>query len=240
MAGHSKWSNIKRHKAVVDAKRGKIWTKVSKEITVATRLGGKDVGSNPRLRDAIVAGKAANMPKDTIARAIARGAGEIEGAVYEEIVYEGYGPGGAAIIVESMTDNRNRTVSELRHMFSKNGGNLGESGCVAWIFTKKGFIEVEKGNTTEDELMEFVLEVGADDLAEAEAAFEVSCDKNDLGSVREAIAEKFKVISFEVVAEPANTVELAGDNSEKMIKLLELLDDHDDVQNVHTNAEFSE
>lgn len=238
MAGHSKWANIKRAKGANDAKRGKLWTKISREITVSVRMSGKDINSNPRLRDAVNLAKTNNMPKDTINRAIAKGAGELASDNYDEITYEGYGPGGAAVFVESMTDNKNRTVADLRNIFSKNGGNLGESGCVAWMFTKKGLIEVEK-SISEEALFETAVELGAEDVSDAGEVFEVSCELSSLSTIRESLEEKsIPVKGFEIVAEPSNTVDLDGENAESMIKLLEALEDHDDVQRVHTNADF--
>ncbi len=240
MAGHSKWANIKRAKGVNDAKRGKVWTKISREITVATRISGRDISSNPRLRDAVSLAKSNNMPKDTINRAIAKGAGELASDNYDEINYEGYGPGGAAVFVESMTDNKNRTVADIRNIFNKNGGNLGESGCVAWMFSKKSLIEVEK-IFSEEELFEIAIELGVNDVSDAGEVFEISCELGSAAGVREGLENKsIPVKGFQIVAEPSSTVTLTGENSESMIKLLEALEDHDDVQHVHTNADFPE
>lgn len=241
MAGHSKWANIKHRKGAQDAKRGKIWTKLSKEITIAAKISGGDATSNPRLRDAIANAKSNNMPKDTIERAIKRGTGELEGISYEEITYEGYGPGGAAIIVECLTDNKNRSVSELRFIFNKNDGNLGETGCVNWIFQKKGIVVLPGKSTDEDELMEIALELGAEEIEKDEESgdFQVQCEPTDLSALREGLESKYSIERFGVEAIPSNTVALDGENSEKMIRLLEALDDHDDVQNVHTNADFA-
>lgn len=241
MAGHSKWANIKRTKGANDAKRGKIWTKISREITVSVKMGGKEISSNPRLRDAVALARTNNMPKDTINRAIAKGAGETDTDNYSEITYEGYGPGGAAVFVESMTDNKNRTVADLRTIFNKNGGNLGESGCVGWMFTKKGLIELEK-NVSEELLFETAAELGAEDVTEGDESFEVRCELSDLASVREGLEKNtaLKVKAFQIIAEPSNTIALEGENAEAMIKLLEALEDNDDVQRVHTNADFPE
>ena len=239
MAGHSKWANIQHRKGAQDKRRGKIWTKISRELTVATKGSGKDPAANPRLRDAIALARSNNMPKDTINRAIAKGAGELASESYEEINYEGYGPGGAAIFLEALTDNRNRTVADLRNLFSKNGGNLGESGCVAWMFQKKGLIEVEKASLTEEEVFETALEFNAEDVETHDECFFVSCAYADLSALREGLERnKYTIRRFEIVAEPSNTVNLEGEKSEKMLRLLESLDDHDDVQRVHCNAEF--
>lgn len=240
MAGHSKWANIKHRKGAQDAKRGKIWTKLSKEITVSAKIGGGDATTNPRLRDAIASARSNNMPKDTIEKAIKRGTGELEGVTYEEISYEGYGPGGAAILLECMTDNTNRSVSELRFIFSKNGGNLGESGCVSWMFKKVGLLVIPKAGVEEDKLMEDALENGAEEMEEQENAFHVLCDYTELGSLRESLEDKYKIERFEITSIPSNTIDLDGENAEKMLKLLDALEDHDDVQRLHTNAEFAE
>lgn len=240
MAGHSKWANIKHRKGAQDAKRGKIWTKLSKEVTVAAKIGGGDTNSNPRLRDAIAAAKSQNMPKDTIEKAVKRGTGELEGVTYEEITYEGYGPGGAAVLLECLSDNTNRSVSELRFIFSKNSGNLGESGCVNWMFKKVGMLEIAKAGVEEEELMELALENGADEIEEQDDSFLVTCAPAELGTLREALEAKYTVNRFEITATASTMTPLEGENAEKMLKLLDALDDHDDVQNVHTNADFAE
>jgi YebC/PmpR family DNA-binding regulatory protein len=242
MAGHSKWANIKHRKGAVDAKRGKIFTRLIKEITVAARMGGGDVTSNPRLRSAVAAAKSENMPKDNIARAIKKGTGEIEGEVYEEILYEGYGPGGVAVLVECMTDNRNRTVADIRHYFAKSNGNLGESGCVNWMFDKKGLIVVDKETTTEDELMDVALEAGAEDVIEEEGEFHVMTSPEEFDEVREGLEEGgVKFISASVSMVPQNTIEVTEENVAKsLLKLLENLEDHDDVQNVHANFDIDD
>ncbi|MBW1698034.1 MAG: YebC/PmpR family DNA-binding transcriptional regulator [Deltaproteobacteria bacterium] len=240
MSGHSKWSTIRHKKSAVDAKRGKIFSKLIKEITVAARVGGgADPASNPRLRAAIAAAKTENMPKENIERAIKKGAGEIEGANYEESVYEGYGPGGAAVLVESLTDNKNRAVAEIRHIFAKNGGNLGESGCVAWMFQKKGYINIEKDKVDEDVLMEIALEAGAEDVREDNNSFEIVTDPKDFETVKEAI-EKASIpyVVAEITMLPQSTTNLQGAQAEQMVRLMEALEDCDDVQKVYTNADI--
>ena len=241
MSGHSKWSTIKHKKAAIDAKRGQKFTKIIKEITVAARLGGGDPGANPRLRTAILSGKAVNMPADNIDRAIKKGTGELEGVSYEEITYEGYGVGGAAILVEVMTDNKNRTVAEIRTIFTKAGGALGESGCVGWMFHKQGIIRVPADTISEDALMEIVLEAGADDMILAGDAFEIKTDPHKLEAVRDAmVAKKVNIQSAEVSMIPSNTVPLDEEAARKTLKLLDILEDHDDVQKVHSNFDISD
>ena len=241
MSGHSKWSSIKHKKAATDAKRGKIFTKLIKEITVAARSGGGDENANPRLRTAIQAAKSENMPKDNIERAIKKGTGELEGVSYEESIYEGYGPGGAAVLVESLTDNKNRTVADVRSIFSKNGGSLGENGCVAWMFNKKGYIAIESKSVEEDRLMEIALEAGAEDIREDNGNFEVITAPGDFEAVKEAI-EKASIpyIDAEVTMLPQNTTNLAGKEAEQMVRLMDMLEDCDDVQKVYTNADIPE
>ncbi len=240
MSGHSKWSTIKRKKGAVDAKRGKIFTRLIKEITVAARMGGGDPFGNPRLRAAIASAKTENMPKDNIERAIKKGTGELEGAVYEEITYEGYGPGGVAILVDCMTDNKNRTVADIRHYFSKSGGNLGESGCVSWMFTKKGTILVDKEDINEEELMEKALEAGAEDVVEEDNVFQVVTSPDDFEDVREALeADGVKFIEAAVAMVPQNTVDITDEKTAgQILTLLERLEDHDDVQNVYANFDI--
>ncbi len=242
MAGHSKWANIKHKKGAVDARRGKIFTRLIKEITVAARMGGGDIDGNPRLRSAVAAAKTENMPKDNITRAIKKGTGELEGEVYDEILYEGYGPGGVAVLVECMTDNRNRTVADIRHYFAKSNGNLGESGCVAWMFDKKGVIVVDSGSISEDELMDVALESGAEDVVEEESEFQVLTAADEFESVREALESAGIVMtSAEVTMVPQNTVEVTEENVAKsLMKLLDNLEDHDDVQNVHANFDIDD
>jgi len=240
VSGHSKWSTIKRKKGAIDAKRGKIFTRLIKEITVAARMGGGDADANPRLRSAIATAKAENMPKDNIERAIKKGTGELEGAVYEEITYEGYGPGGVAVLVDCMTDNKNRTVADIRHYFSKSGGNLGESGCVSWMFDKKGTILVEKETIDEEELMDKALEAGAEDVVEEDNVFQVVTAPDEFETVREALeADGVKFIEASVSMIPQNTVDITEEKSARQIlRLLESLEDHDDVQNVYANFDI--
>jgi YebC/PmpR family DNA-binding regulatory protein len=237
MSGHSKWSTIKHKKGAADAKRGKLFTRIIKELTVAARSGGGDPDGNPRLRSAIAEAKANNMPKDNIQNAIKRGTGEIEGASYEELTYEGYGPGGVAIIVEAMTDNTNRTTPEIRHIFEKNGGNLGTPGSVKFQFERKGYIGVEKSAATEEKLMEVALEAGADDLqTDDPEAFEIFTSPENFETVRQAI-EKAGIATAEakIGMFPANYVGVDESKSKAMMKLMDALDDHDDVQNVWSN-----
>jgi YebC/PmpR family DNA-binding regulatory protein len=241
MSGHSKWSSIKHKKAAVDAKRGKIFTKLIKEIMVAAKMGGGDPDANPRLRSAIAAAKSDNLPKDKIERAILKGTGDLEGINYEESVYEGYGPGGAAVLVESLTDNKNRTVADVRHIFSKNGGNLGENGCVSWMFKKKGYLVIERSRAKEETLMEAALEAGAEDIQEDESNFEVICEPDDFETVKAAIdAAGIPCIAAEITMLPDTTTNLVGKEAEQMFRLMEMLDDCDDVQKVYTNADIPE
>lgn len=239
MSGHNKWASIKHKKGAADARRGKIFTKLIKEITVAARLGGGDASGNPRLRSAIIAAKNENMPKDNIDRAIKKGTGELEGVNYEESTYEGYGPGGAAVMVESLTDNKNRTVAEIRHIFSKNGGNLGENGCVAWMFKKKGYFYVESGAVSEDVLMETSIEAGAEDVHEDEDGFEIITATEDFETVKAALeAASIPFKNAEVTMLPQSTTHLKGKEAEQMIRLMDSLEDCDDVQKVYTNADI--
>ena len=239
MSGHSKWSSIKHKKAATDAKRGKIFSKLIKEITVAARMGGGDQEANPRLRSAIQAAKSENMPKDNIERAIKKGTGELEGVNYEESIYEGYGPGGAAVLVESLTDNKNRTVADIRSIFGKNGGNLGENGCVAWMFDKKGYIAVESKSVDEDVLMEAAIDAGAEDIKEDNSNFEIITAPGDFEAVRVAIDKASIVyIDAEITMLPQTTANLAGKEAEQMVRLMEMLEDCDDVQKVYTNADI--
>lgn len=239
MSGHNKWASIKHKKGANDAKRGKIFTKLIKEITVAARMGGGDPVGNPRLRAAILAARAENMPKDNIERGIKKGTGELEGVSYEESIYEGYGPGGAAVLVESLSDNKNRSVAEIRHIFSKNGGSLGSSGCVAWMFKKKGYIALDRKAVEEETLMEKALDAGAEDVREDDSSFEVITAPEDFEAVKAAIDElKVPYISAEVTMLPQNTTSLAGKEAEQMVRLMDMLEDCDDVQKVHTNADI--
>jgi len=240
MSGHNKWSTIKHKKGAADAKRGKIFTKLIKEITVAAKIGGGDPDGNPRLRTAIDKAKAENMPKDNIERAIKKGTGGLEGVTYEETTYEGYGPGGVAVLVEVMTDNRNRTVSDVRSIFSKCNGNMGEAGCVSWMFDKKGLI-VFSGDADFDKLFEAALEAGADDVSDEDGQIEVTTDPSAFFDVREALEKAgFKYDSAEVTMIPQTMVKLEGKQAESMLRLMERLEDNDDVQNVYANFDISE
>src|SRR5881227_2086112 len=241
MSGHSKWHSIKHKKGATDAKRGKLFTKFIKEITVAARTGGGDPDANARLRKAILDAKAGNMPNDTIDRAIRRGTGAEEGVSYDEITYEGYGPGGVAVMVDSMTDNRNRTVAEIRHIFGKNGGNLGTSGAVNWMFERKGYIVVPKSSKPEDELFEIVTDAGAEDLRDDEDNFEVITSPDDFDAVLTAVKSagiEPQVAEVEMV--PKEYKRLEGAEAKQMLKLMEALEDHDDVQKVSANFDISE
>ncbi len=242
MSGHSKWHTIKHKKGALDAKRGKIFTKLIKEITVAARTGGSgDVEANARLRKAVTDAKAQNMPNDTIDRAIKRGTGELEGVSYDEITYEGYGIGGVAVLVETMTDNRNRTVAELRHLFSKNGGNLGEAGSVAWMFDKKGYIVVDKSAKSEDELFEIAIENGADDMQAEGDIFEIYTAPENFDAVHDAVkAAGIEPQAAEISMIPQNYIALTGEDAKKMLKLYEAIDDNDDVQKVYANFDIDE
>ena len=239
MSGHSKWSSIKHKKGITDARRGKVFSKLIKEITVAARTGGGDPSGNPRLRTAILAAKSENMPKDNIERAIKKGTGELEGVNYEESIYEGYGPGGAAVLIESVTDNKNRAVADIRHIFSKCGGNLGENGCVSWMFDSKGYIDVEKKAVDEDKLMEMAIEAGAEDVREDNNSFEIITEPDDFESVKTAIDNaSIPYVVAEITMLPRTMLELKGKQAEQMIKLMETLEDCDDVQKVYTNADI--
>jgi YebC/PmpR family DNA-binding regulatory protein len=241
MSGHSKWHSIKHKKGALDAKRGKLFTKFIKELTVAARTGGGDPDANARLRKAINDAKAGNMPNDTIDRAIRRGTGEEEGVNYEELTYEGYGPGGVALMVQSMTDNRNRTVAEIRHIFSKNGGNLGENGSVGWMFEKKGYIVVEKSAKSEEELFELAIDAGADDLRDDEDNFEIITSPDAFDAVLTAVkGAGIEPQVAEVEMMPQNYIKLEGADARQMLKLMEALEDHDDVQKVSANFDISE
>jgi YebC/PmpR family DNA-binding regulatory protein len=240
MSGHSKWATIKHKKGALDAKRGKIFTRLIKEITIAAKQGGGDPDGNPRLRGAIAAAKAENMPADNIKRAIQRGTGELEGVSYEEITYEGYGPGGVAVIVDVLTDNKNRAVSEIRHAFSKNGGNLGESNSVSWMFTKKGVIVVAKGAVSEERLTEVVLDAGADDLSDEGENWEILCEPKEFEGVMNALkAAKITPEHGEVTMISSTYTKLEGAPANQMMRLLETLEDLDDAQNVYSNFDMA-
>jgi YebC/PmpR family DNA-binding regulatory protein len=240
MSGHSKWSTIKHKKGAADAKRGKIFTRIIKEMTVAARMGGGDVDGNPRLRAAVAEAKANNMPKDNIDRAVKRGTGELEGVNYEELTYEGYGPGGVALLVETMTDNTNRTTPEIRHAFEKCGGNMGTPGSVRFQFERKGYFAIEKSAANEDRLMEIALEAGADDLQTDDAEiFEIYTTPEAFEQVRQALEKnKIPTVEAKLGMIPANYVKLDEQKSKQMMRLMEMLDDQDDVQNVYTNFDI--
>ena len=241
MSGHSKWATIRRKKGALDKKRGKLFTKLIKELTIAAREGGGDPGGNPRLRLAIDNAKAANMPADNIERAIKKATGELEGTTISELTYEGYGPGGIALLVEVATDNKNRAVAEVRHIFSRHGGNLSESGSVAWMFEKKGVITLPKQGKSEDEILEIALNAGAEDMHTADEFYEIQTDSGSFETVRKALLERKLTIdnaSLQWIAK--NMINIAGENAEKMMKLIEGLEDCDDVQNVFSNADFDE
>jgi YebC/PmpR family DNA-binding regulatory protein len=241
MSGHSKWHSIKHKKGATDAKRGKLFTKFIKEITVAARTGGGDPDANARLRKAILDAKAGNMPNDTIDRAVRRGTGAEEGVSYEEITYEGYGPGGVALLIEAVTDNRNRTVAEIRHMFSKNGGNLGEAGSVGWLFEKKGYIVVDKSARPEEELFDIAIEAGADDLRDDEDNFEIITSPENFEGVQTAIKSAgIEPQVAEVSMVPQTYIKLEGSNAQTMLRLMEAIEDHDDVQKVYANFDIDE
>jgi len=241
MSGHSKWHSIKHKKGAIDAKRGRMFTKVIKEITIAARIGGGDAEGNPRLRKAVLDAKELNMPADNIKRAIQKGTGELEGGQLEELQYEGYGPSGVAMIVEVVTDNRNRTVSEIRHVFSKNGGNMGESGSVAWMFNKKGYITVEKSKADEETLMNLAIDAGADDFAGDETSFEIYTTPDKFDAVLSAIKAKgITPETAEVSMIPQTYVKVEGRAAQQVVKLMEALDEHDDVQHVYGNFDIEE
>ena len=239
MSGHSKWATTKHKKAVIDAKRGKAFTKIAKELTIAAKLGGGDPDGNPRLRLAMEKARGVNMPSDNIKRAVQKGTGELPGVSYEEISYEGYGPGGVALLIDTLTDNKNRSVADLRFILSKNGGNLGETGCVAWIFESKGYLLVAKNKVDEDTLMSVALDAGAEDMKneEGEDNFEIIIDPSDFEAVKEAIEKAgIDLVSAEVTKLPKNEIELTNEQeAAQMIRLMETLEDHDDVQDVYAN-----
>jgi len=241
MSGHSKWSSIKHKKAATDAKRGKIFTRFIRELTIAARAGGGDPESNSRLRHAIDGARAANMPSDNIKKAIQRGTGELDGVNYEEFSYEGYGPGGVAILADAMTDNKNRTVSEVRHVFEKYNGNLGQQGCVSWMFTRKGVILVPQSAIGEDELMEIVIENGAEDMVKQGTSYEITTATEDFDKVHEALkARKLPIESAEIAKVPSTYIKLEGKQAEQMLRLYDKLEELDDIQNVWANFDISE
>ncbi|MGD9825456.1 YebC/PmpR family DNA-binding transcriptional regulator [Desulfobacter sp.] len=239
MSGHSKWSTIKHKKGAADKKRAKVFTKLIKEITVAARMGGGDPGANPRLRRAIDSAKAQNMPKDNVDRAIKKGTGDMDGVNYEELMYEGYGPGGVAVMVECLTDNKNRTIADVRYIFNKAGGNVGTDGCVAWMFDKKGVITISKENADEDTLMEVALDAGAEDIKDEGDSFDVLTAPEDFDAVKDAIdGAQIPYEVAEISMVPQNITAVSGKEAEQMVKFMEALDDNDDVQNFYTNADI--
>ncbi|OPX39802.1 MAG: transcriptional regulator [Desulfobacteraceae bacterium 4484_190.1] len=241
MSGHSKWSSIKHKKGAADAKRGKIFTRLIKEITVAARIGGGDPDGNPRLRTAIAAAKSENMPKENIERAIKKGTGELEGVSYEEISYDGYGPGGVAVLVDCLTDNKNRAVAEVKHLFERYGGNLGEPGCVSWLFEKKGLIVIDKDEVDEEQLMELALESGAEDVIDEESVFEVVTGPSDFESVKKAIEDsKISYSVAEISMIPKNLVKVEGKKAKQVLNLMQGLEDNEDVSHVYSNFDVSD
>ncbi len=241
MSGHSKWHSIKHKKAATDSKRGRIFTRLIKEMTAAARNGGGDVDANPRLRLAVATAKASNMPAENIKRAIMRGTGELPGVSYEDVNYEGYGPGGVAIFMHVLTDNRNRTVAEVRHILSKNGGNLGETGCVGWMFERKGYFVVEKSVADEEKLLDLVLGAGADDMREDGDNFEIFTTPDSFDAVRTALeSANIPTAAGEISMVPQNYVKLEGKSAQTMLKLMEALEDHEDIQNVWSNFDIDE
>ncbi len=242
MSGHSKWSTIKRKKGANDAKRGAIFTKLIKEITIAAKMGGGDIEGNPRLRSAVTAAKGENMPKENIDRAIKKGTGDLDGAVYEEILYEGYGPGGVAVLVETMTDNKNRTVADIRHFFAKSGGNLGESGCVGYMFDKKGTLSVDKAGVTEEQLMDLALEAGAEDVVEEDDSFQIVTAPEAFNDVVDRLEQgKVKFAEATLSMMPRITIEVTDEKTARsLLRLLDNLEDHDDVQKVHANFDIAD
>lgn len=241
MSGHSKWAGIKHKKAKVDAQRGRVFTKLIREITVAARVGGGDPAGNPRLRDAIDKAKSANMPQDNITRAVKKGTGELEGVTYEECVYEGYGPQGVAVLLDAVTDNRNRTTAEVRKLFSKFGGNLGEVGCVGWMFNKRGLIQVSAKGVDEERLLAVALEAGAEDVRSGEQVFEIVTDPKSFDAVKTALEQaSFPIEHAEVTMVPQSTVRVEGKAAEQVLRLLDELEEHDDVQHVYANFDIPE
>mgnify|MGYP001212210923 CR=1 FL=1 len=241
MSGHSKWATIKHKKGAADAKRGKIFTKLIKEISIAARLGGGDITANPRLRAAVLKARTANMPKDNVDRAIKKGLGELEGVDYQEITYEGYGPGGVAILIDVLTDNRNRTAADIRYILNRGGGNLGETGCVSYLFKRKGVIGFDAGKVTEDRVLEVALEAGAEDVSREGEVIEVITDPDEFETVLNALEKAgLEQVSAEITKVPDSYVTLDNEKTGKAVKLIEALDDHDDVQNVSSNLDIPE
>jgi YebC/PmpR family DNA-binding regulatory protein len=241
MSGHSKWATIKHKKAATDARRGKVFTKILREITVSARVGGGDPTGNARLRSAILEARGSNVPNDNIDRAIKKGTGELAGEAYEECIYEGYGPAGIAVLVEGMTDNKNRTTAEIRHLFTKYGGNLGESGCVAWMFTRRGYFAIEKGALDEEKLMALALEIGADDFAIEDEVYEIFTAVEDFTRIQDELERRGVPLTVkELSMVPQNTVPLPGEKANSVVRLMEALEDHDDVQKVWANFDVDE
>jgi YebC/PmpR family DNA-binding regulatory protein len=241
MSGHSKWSTIKHKKAATDARRGKLFSKILKEITVAARMGGADPKGNPRLRTALLEARSNSVPGDNIDRAIKKGTGELEGETYEEVIYEGYGPGGVAVLVEAATDNRNRTTAEVRHLFTRHGGNLAEAGSVAWMFKRRGWFSVERSAMTEEQLMELALELGVDDISVEEDRYEMYTALEDFSAIQEALeARNVPLAAKELAMIPQTTIEMRADRVNQILRLLESLEDHDDVQKVWANLDIDE
>ena len=241
MSGHSKWAGIKHKKAIIDAKKGKVFTRITREIVVAAREGGGNPENNSRLRKAMESAREANMPVDNVKKALQRGTGELPGAMYEELMYEGYGPAGVALLVEITTDNKNRTASEVRKIFSSHGGNLGESGCVSWMFTKKGYIGIEKSKSDEDTLMNLVLELGAEDMStDDDELFEIFVKPEDFETVKKGLEVKnVPIAAAEITLQPQTYIKLTGKSAEQMVKLMDGLEEHDDVKNVFANFDIS-
>ena len=241
MSGHSKWASIKRKKAVTDARRGQLWSKLLKEVSVATRMGGDDLGGNARLRTAIQDARAANVPKDNIDRAVKRGSGQLDGVTYDEVTYEGYAAGGVAVLIETLTDNRNRTVSDVRHLFSKHGGNLGENGCVNWMFDKRGFFAIGRSAMTEEAFMELAIEIGAEDISIEDETFEIYSKPEEYTAMREALDGRGVTLEASQLAMLAqSTVRLESDDVGKVLRLLEALEEHEDIQHVWSNFDVDE
>ena len=241
MSGHSKWATIKHKKAATDARRGKLFTKILREITVAAKIGGGDVKANPRLRSAVLEARSNSVPNDNIERAIKKGTGELEGEAYEEVLYEGYGPGGIAVLVEGLTDNKNRTAPEIRHLFTKHGGSLGASGCVAWMFSRRGFFALDKSAMDEDKLMELALDLGVDDVATEGDQYEIYTAPEDFTRVQEELESRgVPVAAKELAMIPKNPMALQPDRATPVLRLLDALEDHDDVQKVWANADIDE
>lgn len=242
MSGHSRWAGIKHKKAIIDAKRGKVFTRLIREVTIAARQGGGKIESNPRLRTAVELAKAANMPQDNIKKAIQKGTGELPGLTIEETTYEGYGPAGVAVIIEATTDNKNRTTAEIRHLFSDNGGNMGESNSVAWMFDNKGVITVAKNSIAEDKITELAIDLGAEDIkSDSDEMYEIFTAPHDFLTIKSKLEQgSVKISTAELSLIPKNTVKLEGDAAEKCLKFMEALDEHEDVKNVHANFDISE